>query len=275
MVSAGTGEIVGTTTRNPRDFKIKANQSVDPALKDWVDKQYKTYYHLFYESLPKELSRAIKFRFMYLCTYLGSDYYLHGDVSGENLNKADLKTIMYLADKQFYETFNALIDAKVLKETPGGIRVNRNSAIRGNLQRHSGAFTRVFNETIRELYLKSEAVEHERMGILLDLLKFVHIQTNELCFNPLEANLDELQYMTRADVMKELHIGKNKLNEFRKVTINNGSEYLMITWGNPMDYKYVLNPRISYKGSSLTYLDKTWKLRYFTVRTPIILSKEA
>lgn len=276
FVNNETGEV----TNNPVDViksleelkkakKTKANKTTPEELKTLVFHSLGNFYHLYYDNLPN-ISRAMKFRFMYICTFVKLDGYLMQDESDLKLSKADIKSLLNLAEASFYDTYNTFLREKLISETKDGIKVSKAICVNGTVRRYSDNFTRTFNGTIRELYEEHTSYEHERLGLLLDMLKYIHIHSNELCFNPTELDLNKVVPMSRKQILQELGVSEKAFAEFMKLRICKNSQHAVLSLGANRSFKYVVNPRISYKGNSIPELKKLISPYFFNVRTPIL-----
>ena len=268
-VTTNPVDVIKSLEEQRKSKKTKSNKTTSEELKTLIFHNLGNFYHLYYDNLPN-ISRAMKFRFMYLCTFVKLDGYLMQDDTELKLTKSDIKTKLKLAKAPFYDTYNTFVKQKLISETKNGIKVSKAMCVNGTIHKYSDSFTRTFNETIRELYEEHTSYEHERLGILLDLMKYIHIQSNELCFNPTECDVDKIIPMSRKQILKELGISEKTFAEFMKLKICNNKQYVVLSIGTNRSFKYVLNPKISYKGNAIPALQKLIDSHWFVVRTPIL-----
>lgn len=134
---------------------------------------------------------------------------------------------------------------------------------------YTNGFMKLYSNQIRRLYLSVPATSHCYLGYVFQMMPYINIKYNILCYNPLEEDISNIQPMNMAEFCE--HIGKARQSardiqkkysdlgfemdgEFHKfcsiVTTDTGKEIIFI------------NPRIMFMGEDWRYVEQS--LIYFT-----------
>lgn len=207
------------------------------------------FYQIYYESLPEDMDSAIKFRFIYLCTYINykNNILMIDDVP---IKKNELRAILRLAKKQFYEFLHYLENNKLILYTKENyIKINKNVCNRGNAKQYV-PYSRIFENTIKEIYESSKTREHKLLGLLFNLLPYLHINNNAICSNPTEEDYTHIDYLSGKRVTKLLNCSSRTFKNMCALKITSKKEKAVICIKlDTNKYGYILNPKLSYKGS--------------------------
>ncbi len=265
VVNDKTGEIDSWLTKKEKTRldKMRTSASIiddkdskknDSLFAEFVKEKCGEFYHVYYSNV---IDKKYLFRFIYLCTYMNyKNYIVLGNAKDENqlATKKDLKEILKLEKKQFYETINYFINNGLIEITDKDyIKVNINMSQKGKLNKKlvKNGIARIFNNIIREIYNKSTAREHEKLGLLIRLLPNVNLKTNVICFNPEEDNNTLIEPIDLKTLSQAL--GYSRINIFKKglfdITVNGEKAIMMADFNNIK--MIVVNPKIYYKGSNL------------------------
>lgn len=165
-----------------------------------------------------------------------------------------------------YETIKYLFDKKLLiEDNEGNIKVNIKFCKKGKITKNQAKVgIRMFEEAIRELYLKSKPTEHNKLALFIKLIPYVNLKYNVICSNPEEENIEKINPLTMkaiADIA-----GYKNSNRFKKelldLTVN---ESLAVVITETKYGKFVhINPTVYYKGTNkedLKYLVNVCKLK--------------
>ncbi|MGL4452509.1 MAG: hypothetical protein ACRCX8_18850 [Sarcina sp.] len=215
------------------------------------------YYHNYYENT---LENKYLFRFIYLCTYMNYKNYLeYGEARGEKrlVVKKDLKEILGLKDQQHYDTINNLFKyGLILFDEKGYVRVNEEFCKKGKLKKKTRKVIRMFNNSIQDIYKCSSTREHERLGLLLRLIPYVHYKYNIICKNPEEEEVSLIEPLKQKEILEILNVDRTPIRNLLKLTIMDKKEYAFIKFSNG-SFKniFVINPRIMYKGNNLEEIE--------------------
>jgi hypothetical protein len=167
VIDTNSGEItqyLTTEEKNSLDSKYtSASPNGESKLNDdncrknsdlfymFIEEMCGNFYHNYYNNV---VQHKYIFRFLYICTYMNFKNYIElGNSKGENklANKKDIQEILKLKDQQFYETYNYLIENKLILDDEGYIRINSEFCNKGKLIKNNGV-VRMFNNAIQYLY---------------------------------------------------------------------------------------------------------------------------
>lgn len=235
-------------------------------LKHYVATELGDYFHYFYTK-AKELDIPVQYkvRLLYLATFAQYDGgYLKETIEDEevSLSKDDLRKKLRLGKSEFYRTINSLIDVKVLVECNNYFKLNTNFIIRGSVGKKKD-YTRVFIDSIIELYEKCDARKHKLLYSLFILIEKTNLQYNIVCDNPREEDIVDIEPLSIKEVC-EL-IGYDITNqsrlwrELRKFTIK--GKYVFCKTEKGKKEFYAINPRLFYKGTRIK--DLKWLIGVF------------
>lgn len=230
---------------------LKLKKSKDE-LHQTLNKECGSFY---FSSYGKILKEEYIFRFIHLCTYMNYDNILvFGNSKDNEIKKAtkkDLKEILNLSKPQFYETINNFIDKGLIEITDDGIIVDRKVCIRGSISKDVNiqeGLVRMFDDAIQELYKNSSPKEHKKIGLLIKLLPYVNKETNIICSNPEEVNVELVKPLSQKEMLGILNITKPTAISLVNIKILNGKEGAFIKASNPFHKNfYVINPRFMNK----------------------------
>lgn len=254
FIKKSTGEIVSA-----KDYiKDKASSSVKKYYKTlnksdialYIKEVLGGFYQLYYQSLPQDMNTAIKFRFLFLCTYINYKDSIIINQDGIPVKKSDFRTLMKLPKKQFYEFTHYLEAKKLISYTKDkNIRVNKRICNKGDARSHT-LYSRIFENTIREIYDASKTREHKLLGLIFNLLPYMHLNNNALCSNPEEDDYSFIDYLSCKKISAILECSSRTFKNMCALRITKNKERAIICIklsGNR--YGYVINPRLAYKGS--------------------------
>lgn len=228
---------------------------------DIVDKLGKFYFS-FYNNLPK-IEKQYLFRFIFLSTYLKYDDTRIMTKGSDNkyilIKEYELQELLKLGKTEYHKTKKALIDNNLIYiDEEFNIHINKKISTLGNINKTKKEFTRIFKESIRDIYNRSLAREHKKLALFIDLLPYVNFNLNIICFNPCEVNPELIRPLTIKDVQKVLgdNAGKN-ISRLRNTLLNTfiGQEKAMLIVKDFEKEFFVINPKMYYKGNRIEDLN--------------------
>lgn len=221
----------------------------------------------FYTNIPDNLERQYKFRFIYICTFLTFEdnrLKIKRNNTFEAMQEQQLKKYLNLSEREYYKTKKALIEYKLLEYSDKYIAVNNKISLVGGINNKAKQnYTRIFKNSIYELYNKSTAREHKKLGLFIDLLPYIHFKYNIICKNPTCEHMQDIEPIT----LKELATILNYKNssELKTQLLNTfvAGEKTMLLVEDFNKRFFIVNPRIYFKGSRtehLTYLINLFRI---------------
>lgn len=274
VVDTKTGEVRQYLTKSEDKILRKryTSTSIDPnRLNDdnakkssdlfymYISETCGSFYHNYYNNV---IPHKFIFRFLYLCTFMNYKGYLeYGNAKEESklVTKSNLQEILNLSNKQFYETYNYLLDNKMILDDQY-IKINNKFCNKGNIINKKDEVVRMFNDAIRYLYDNSSANEHNKIGMLIKLLPYVHFNTNIICSNPTEEKDELIKPLKQKEILHILDVTKPTIASLLQIKILNNSEYAFIKLSNgSFKNVYVINPRFVFKGNNMNKIEETLK----------------
>ena len=71
-------------------------------------------------------------------------------------------------------------------------------------------YTRMFIDTTRDLYERCKPRQHKHLSYVYQLLPFLHYETNILCKNPEEIDINKLDKLHFTDICRMLNLSNDK-----------------------------------------------------------------
>lgn len=155
------------------------------------------------------------------------------------------------------------------------VELNEKYFVRGKQSNLDSKYTRIYVNTIRELYINNDMRKHRQLGLILRLLPLMNINSNIICRNPGEINGANVHKMDRYDIAKILNVSDEKRNLSKMIrsliTIKVHFEnyelqvFKFVTVSDSDDKRefFVVNPILSYKGNNYDELMKVLKTYFF------------
>lgn len=230
------------------------------SLPTFLQEEYGNFINTRYLSLLDKLDydTATAFRFIYLCTYMD---YNDGYIIWKNkrVNDSYLIDIFNVNQNTITKIKKKLYDEELIyKDKDNYIYINPEYCYRGDVSNnkiYKRQYTRIFNNSIRELYTKSsDPREHKLLGKFILLLPYVNVYHNIICMNIKEKDIEKLVLPNSAQMDEILHTSSRnyirQMFELLEITINGEPAVLVINHKNVR--MYAINPRIYYGGTRLS-----------------------
>lgn len=228
------------------------------------------FYFNFYKKLPN-IDKQYIFRFIYLCTYLKfGDNRLMKRIKQnkyELIKVCDLMDLLKLSKREYYRTKKELGDNKLITiNKDETININDKISFIGKVDKHNKqGYSRIFKESIQELYKNSTSREHKKLALFIELLPFIHYKYNIVCKNPKCELMEDVEPFTLHELQKMSDNKGKNITRFKNILLNimvGGQKAMMLI----EDYEkkfFIVNPKIYYKGSNidnLTYLINLFRI---------------
>lgn len=216
------------------------------------------------------LNQATISRFLYLATYI--DYndreenvlVKHTKNNKiEYMNKRDVKYLLNLGDTAFKSFYKEIKEKELLFEANSKIYLNPVYVNKGKSNFKDKEYARMFIDTTRELYENCKPRQHKHLSYVYQLLPFLHYETNILCKNPEEIDINKLDKLHFTDICRMLNLSndkktmdKLKRDLFKFYITRDGEKYYFLSYVTirqeigTRSY-YVVNPYVVWKGKNL------------------------
>lgn len=198
-------------------------------------------------------------RLMYIATYINyKDNRLQSDNGKRHYNKKDVQKLVGMSDKRFNEFFKRLEAENIIHEAEsGGLYINPILFYRGELRNHKYdlsdlAYTRMFKNTVRELYEQFNGRRLGQLSVIYSVLPYVNFSTNIICHNPAETSDDLIKPLELGELAKLL--GYSDAHKLKRA-LNNikiDGKPVFGFFENPHDRRtkrIVINPSVVFAGN--------------------------
>ncbi|MEK4627340.1 hypothetical protein MKZ17_03740 [Solibacillus sp. FSL R7-0682] len=195
-------------------------------------------------------------RLMYLATFSA---WKTGRVQYDNGRVIDRKAVeemFKLSERRARQLFERFISEGILSEQDGAVYVNQSVFYRGSISDAPKEvtdlkYTRMFKDTVRDLYEKSEGKTIAQLALVYSIMPFLHFGSNAVCHNPDEVIDEQIELMTLDElaVLLEYKDAAKLKTAMNKVKI--GGKPVFGFFENPNDRRtkrIVVNPRAVYAG---------------------------
>ncbi|MFR5643244.1 MAG: hypothetical protein ACLTK7_08765 [Clostridium paraputrificum] len=203
---------------------------------------------------------AMAFRFLYLCSYMDYENKLRfGSKFREKdrgyMVEKDLEEVLGLSERETRNTKKFLFNLGVLKmDSEGVLFVDKMYSKKGKItESFNRESTRVFDNSIKEMYLKADAKEHKKLGVFFKLLPMINYKFNVVCHNPKEEDVTKIKPMKQKEIFKYLGVTKNTYVKLLDIKVNDRYVYAKISTGALKGF-FVVNPDVYYAGNNIEEL---------------------
>lgn len=248
---------------NKRKSKEKLHITISGYLGSFNFSHYKEVLELM-KTDKGEFDGALAFRFIYLSTFMDFENNLRWGQSFRDKDRGymmekDLGEVLGLSRNHVTKFKQRLIELKILSidSKTGIMHIDARFCHKGKIKNSlKGESVRIFEDGIQKIYRNSLPKEHKRAGIFIQLLPYLNIQHNVLCFNIDEERAREINPLTIQDICTIIgHNLKNARrleNELIKTTV--GNEPVLMKHTKFSSTVYSINPKIFYKGNNIEEL---------------------
>ncbi|MED1202569.1 hypothetical protein [Heyndrickxia acidicola] len=200
---------------------------------------------------PSELGRL-----MFIATYTGWKTGVLKYDNGVSITKKGLQELLKMSRSRFTEFYKRLIDAEIIRESNDSLCINPNYFYRGEKKELSSVFksrshTRLFRDTVRDLYSRYNGRNIKHLALIYSVLPFVNFHFNILAYNPEEATADYVEPIT-LDKLSAL-LGYQKASTLstamNAVKLDGKPVFGFFQTDDRRAKKVVLNPRVVYSGN--------------------------
>lgn len=203
------------------------------------------------------LSQSDLARIMFIGTFAGwSTGELKHD-NGVSINKNSLWELVGMSRSKFNAFYKSIVDCEIIAEQDGAIFMNPTYFFRGSMSevKHMTEdlqYTRLFRNTVRELYAMYNGRTIKQLAIIYSVLPFVNFNFNIIAFNPDEAHMDLIEPIPLDKLA--IMLGYADHRKFKKAL--NSIKYkdqpvfgFFETNGDRRKKKTVVNPKVIYAGN--------------------------
>lgn len=203
------------------------------------------------------LSQSDLARLMYIGTYVAweSNHLIYDN--GRKINKRQLGELVGGSRNTFSSFYKKLTDNGIITETDTGIVMNPEIFYRGRISSinnvaKSSQYTRLFRNTVRDLYRKYGGRALKQLAIIYMILPYVNFNYNIISHNPSEVQAEKVSPMTVDELAKTLgYSDYRKLKPILNSIKHDGKSVFGFFEmdGDKRRKKIVVNPSVIYAGN--------------------------
>ncbi len=240
--------------KQSKEWEYLQRKKSDEESYRFIDDNFGSFYFNNYNKLlAKNLESQMLFRFTYLCTFLDYENNLRYGASNGIMLEKDLQEVLKLSERETRNTKNALIKTNLLLSQNKELSINKNFCSKGETKKlfTEKGVIRMFEEGIKKLYEGSQPRDHKKVGVLLKILPYLHIETNVLCHNPNEEDIELIKPLTLTEMANIL--GFSTTQKLKKGLFDLKIDDTPVIMNSIINNvrKIVVNPQVYYKGSNI------------------------
>lgn len=271
-IRRATGEIteavlcclpVGTISYTPESqelYKERKEQEQKKHLRRETNKPLGDFYFIptseqFANIAPETVTRLI-----YLNSFVGYDDNKLMLTQRTPMKHRDLAEILNVSKSTITRFWKEISPAYITESDSGLIFSNNIIFKRGSIKNAKEylQYQKIYINGVRKLYEATERNNHRQLGYLFKLLPFINLEYNMLCYNPLETDIEKIEFVSIADFCKMIGYDIAHLNKlmsiYRSIQFDVGGRcerFCAITYDgiNKNNTKIFVNPHILYCGS--------------------------
>lgn len=200
----------------------KARFNINKAKTDLISKKDKSYFKRFITEFNKieDLEPQEATRLMYLSTYVSYDNNILKYDNGVVMKKKDIKKVMNLSDSMCRRFIDNMIKKGYLIEVEFGYQINKSIIHKGSdkerLLSDTERYSKIYIQAMRKMYMSVEPRQHKFLGYVFQMLPYVNIYHNILCYNPYEKNEEYIKYINMIQLCEHLGLSHDNVTRFRK-----------------------------------------------------------
>jgi len=246
MIDLDTGEVKGDFYP---DLQIVRSKKQDEAYKRKLQRQQEGRQHEFTFSDMEQMKEVISMLdektcgyLLYLQCFVNFDNVLVKGQSKTPMTKKDIQETLKIGKSAFAEFFKKVTKASVLLANEDGtFSINSRYHFRGKTQNER--VIKSFTSKVKELYGQ---VNSKDLGFLYLLLPYVHYETNILCSNPFERNVEKIEPLSQLE-LSEI-VGSDDRTTYRKIKkLQFDGMFVLAEVRCGKEKHYKLNPFVFYR----------------------------
>ena len=255
--------------RKQSDALIEKNKQTNNMREYLKDNEFGRFFHMIYKynqpmfeglrkTVPKSKVNITIVRFTVLVAHIS----LYGKVK-----KSMLKDVWDTENRNgINETYKFLLECGFIQETEDGFITINESIAREKIKDHikelqkedkDYTYTRVFCESILELYYGPEIKQRKQLANLYAILPYINFKYNRLCKNPTETDNLKVEPLNWTDLCDICEYDKKNAFRLRKdlMKIRINRQYILMDTIRGEDVNViVVNPHIYYAGDHVNEL---------------------
>lgn len=172
----------------------------------------------------------------------------------------DLPELLGIAKATVSSFWKEISPKYITKTKDKMLFTNGNIFVKGKISTASikPEYLKFYTEGVSRLYQSTTKYQHKRLGYLFTLLPFINVEYNVLCYNPLEKDIDRIEFITLSEFCRLIEYSVSNMDRLFGVynsvsfEVNGRKERFCSVVYDGTDQqngKVFINPHILYSGS--------------------------
>lgn len=203
------------------------------------------------------LTKSDTARLLFIGTYLSWETNHIVYDNGRKVDKKALGDLLNMSRNKYGDFYKTLIENGILSEAESGLVMNPTVFYRGTEKKirplvKGMQFTRLFKNTVRDLYAKFNGRSIKKLGVIYAVLPYVNFNFNTVCHNPQEVKVDDIIPMTLSELADKLGYAdyRKLVPVLREIRYEDKPIFKFVDGTADRRDKYIIvNPRIVYAGN--------------------------
>ncbi|MEH7119073.1 hypothetical protein V7128_16905 [Neobacillus vireti] len=202
------------------------------------------------------LSQSDLARVMFIGTYTAWETGKLKHDNGKPINKKSLAELIGMSVSKFNKFYRSIVDCGLIAEQDGAIFMNPTYFYRGRQSdiKHLTKdlqYTRLFRQTVRDLYAMYNGRTIKQLAIIYAVLPFVNFNFNVIAYNPDEMDSEEVRPITIEKLAALLGYkdAPSLTIALRKLKYDGKAVFGFFETDDSRAKKVVINPRVVYAGN--------------------------
>lgn len=158
-----------------------------------------------------------------------------------SMSREDMMRTLKIGRTALYHFLREMTDAGVICEDGDKYKLNPRYHFQGKTD--NSAVVKTFVAKVKELYNEVNAKD---LGFVYKLLRFVHLETNTICANPYERDVENTLPLTKADIAHVTGVTeKSVYTKLRNLRFGDQYVFAEVAYGKYRYYK--INPFVFYR----------------------------
>ncbi|PEL06737.1 hypothetical protein [Bacillus sp. AFS017336] len=192
------------------------------------------------KSLPNDIKMTHLGYLLYLQCYI--DYEGAISVNSRPLNRVELIELLDVSENTFDAFMKVMKNNDIITVSKKVYYVNRAYHYKGKIE--DPRVIKSFCTAVKSLYKSAKQAD---LGFIYKLLPYVHQETNTLCANPYENDMDYTEPLNKSEIAELTGIDEKTLyNKFRRMQVGDHFVFVDISVGTSETF-YRINPAIFYR----------------------------
>lgn len=230
-VQRSTGEVVeavwmlvpiGSKVYTPESLDSRneyLQQQKNNDLRKASNKELGKFFFVYHNEDFRDLSPQTVTRLIYLNTYIDFDSNKLMLTKHTPMMRKDLANVLGVSKAAVTKFWSEVCPKYITEQDDGLIFTNTEIFIKRKLNHNGGyiPYEKFYINGIRTLYKATDVSNHKHLGYIFKMLPYINLEYNVLCKNPLEQNLENIEFMSLAEFCNAIDYDVSQLSRLLKI----------------------------------------------------------